>query len=249
MENKWLIYQKTLKNIYNNQKIFMNMMIYYYKLIIINKENNDNYIHKNHDFDLELFNEYIVKTKNLGIFTIFNNIPDIIHPLETEYYTDFGMYLSFIKPNFFKKSENDDILIFDHNIWKMNNYEKPFQFQFPGPYNKYKKYIYLNIKHFDLEKYKDYLIIVVNDNKEIYSYDNNIIKIIKKKEKNTWKIVDDIINTKFIYACILRKISQEDILNTFNGAKSYRKIHNLNSLHYYCLILLTLVFQLLYSNH
>jgi len=223
MDNKWLIYQKTLKNIYHNQKIFMNMIIYYYKLIIINKENNQDYILKNsskYNFNLELFNEYIVNTKNLGIFTIFNNIPDVIHPLETEYYTDYAMYLSFLKPSFFKKSENDDILVLNYNIWKYNNYEQPLQFQFSAPYNKYKKYIYINIKHFDVEKYKNYLIIVVNDNKEIYIYDNNIIK---KKEKNTWKIVNEIINTKYIYASILRKISREDILNTFNVNKIIKK--------------------------
>lgn len=224
MENKWLLYEKTIQNIHNNQKIFMNMLIYYYKLVIVDKHNNKEYIKENYPKqnigDLELFNEYIVETKNLGIFTIFNNIPDVIHPLENEYYTDYGMYISFIKPEYFKKSEKDDVLILYQNIWKYNKYDGQLQYQTIVPYNKYKKYIYVNIKYFNREKYRNYLIIVVNDDKEIYMYDDNIIK---KKEKNTWKVVDDIINTKFIYACVLRKIKKEDILNVFNVSVTIKK--------------------------
>jgi hypothetical protein len=47
MENNWLLYQKTLNNIYHNEEIFMNMILYYYKLIIKNKENNSEYIREN----------------------------------------------------------------------------------------------------------------------------------------------------------------------------------------------------------
>lgn len=227
MENKWLLYEKTLQNMYNNQKIFMNMLIYYYKLVIIDKHNNKEYIKENYPKqnigDLELFNEYIVETKNLGIFTIFNNIPDIIHPLENDYYTNYGMYVSFIKPEYFKKSENDDILILDKNMWKYSSeYSYPYSYQDVAPYNKYKKYIYLNIKYFDIEKYKDYLIIIVNNNNETYIYDNNIIK---KKTKKEWIIMNknEIDNNNLIYACVLRKINKDDILNVFNVNKTIKK--------------------------
>lgn len=227
MENKWLLYEKTLQNIHNNQKIFMNMLIYYYKLVIIDKHNNKEYIKENYPKQnighLDLFNEYIVETKNLGIFTIFNNIPDVIHPLDDKYYTDYGIYISFINPQYIKKSEKDDILILDKNIWKYNKYKDIFQYQDVAPYNNYKKYVYLNIKYFDFKKYKNYLIIVVNDTNDIYSIENNIIK---KKIKNDWKVVKDnniLDNKNLIYACILRKISKEDILNVFNTTETVKK--------------------------
>jgi len=226
MENKWLLYEKTLQNMYNNQKIFMNMLIYYYKLLIIDKHNNKEYIKENYPKqnigDLELFNEYIVYTKNLGIFTIFNNIPDVIHPLENDYYINYGMYISFIDPEYFKKSEKDDILILDTNIWKYSEYKRPMYYQDVAPYNKYKKYIYLNIKYFDNEKYKNYLIITVNSNKEIYLFDNGIVK---KKNNKQWTIIDkkEIQNSKLVYACVLRKINKEDILNVFNENKIVKK--------------------------
>ena len=219
MDNKWLLYEKTLQNIYNNQKIFMNMVIYYYKLVIIDKHNNKEYIKENYSKQnighFDLFNEYIVETKNLGIFTIFNNIPDVIHPLTNDYYNNYGMYVSFINPGYFKKSDKDDILIFDNNIWKYSEYKYPFNYQDVAPYNKYKKYVYLNIKYFDNEKYKNYLIITVNRNKEVYIFDNDIIK---KKNKYKWKIIDkkEITNTKWIYTSILRKINKEDMFNVFN---------------------------------
>jgi hypothetical protein len=126
------------------------------------------------------------------------------------------MYISFIDPKYFKKSEKDDILILENNIWKYSSeYSYPMYYQDVAPYNKYKKYIYINIKYFYIEKYKNYLIIIVNDNKEVYIYDNNIIK---KKNKNEWKNIDkkEITNTKWIYTSILRKINKEDILNVFN---------------------------------
>jgi hypothetical protein len=224
MDNKWLVYQKTLDNIYHNINIYMKMIIYYYKLVIINKHTNNEYIKNNYPkqniTDLDIFNEYIIETKNLGIFTIFNNIPDVIHPLEKEYYLNYGMYISFIKPSYFKKSKKDDIIILDNNIWKYSSYRYPIFYQDVAPYNKYKKYIYLNIKYFNFEKYKNYLIIAINNEKEKYIFDNNIIK---KKDKNTWKIEKNIINKNWVYISILRKISNEDILNTFNVSKIVKK--------------------------
>ena len=98
MENKWNFYKKTLDSIYNTQEIYMKMIIYYYNLVIKEKLNDKNYIKKNYtikEANFSIFEEYILKTKNIGIFTIFNNIPDIIHPLEEEYYTDYACYLSF----------------------------------------------------------------------------------------------------------------------------------------------------------
>lgn len=230
MENKWLLYEKTLQNIYDNQKIFMKMLIYYYKLVIIDKHNNEEYIKENYPKqnigNLDLFNEYIVETQNLGIFTIFNNIPDIIHPLEKSHYNDYGMYISFINPEYFKKSNEDDILILDRNIWKYSKYRYAY-YQDVAPYNKYKKYIYLNVKHFNYDKFKNYLIITVNTDKEIHVYENNIIK---KKNKKEWITIDKkeigpsmSNHSKLVYVCVLRRISQKDIFNVFNVNKTIKK--------------------------
>ena len=162
MENKWEIYKKTLNSIFNTQEIYMKMIIYYYNLVIKEKLNDKNYIRKNYkiDEDFSIFEEYILKTKNIGIFTIFNNIPDIIHPLEEDHYTNYACYLSFIKPRF--ESNHKDIIILNNNIWKANKYEYPLFYQDKAPYNYRKKYVYMNIKYYDHEKYKNYLIIKQN---------------------------------------------------------------------------------------
>jgi len=224
MENKWLIYEKTLDNIYHNIEIYMKMLIYYYKLIIINKENDTKYIKENYPkqniSNLDMFNEYIIETKNIGIFTLFNNIPDVIHPLEKPYYYYYSSFVSFINPTYFKKQEKDDIIILDNNIWKYKDYYYPFRYQNPAPYNKNKKYIYLNIKYFNYDKYKNYLIIAVNNINEMYIYDDNTIK---QKNKKEWKIVETIENTNWVYVTILRKISKEDLLNVFNVTKTLKK--------------------------
>jgi len=64
MVNIWDIYNKSLKNIYYNEIIFMKMIMYYYTIIIKNKVNDQNYIKNNYNITeakFELFNEYILK--------------------------------------------------------------------------------------------------------------------------------------------------------------------------------------------
>jgi hypothetical protein len=215
--SKWDFYKNTLDNINNNINIFSQMIIYYYKLIIDNKLNDLKYIKVNYKLDTKftIFKKYILDEKNLGIFTLFNNIPDIIHPLEDELYMEYGMYLSFIKFN------NDNIIIKKENLFKNNFYKYPFVYQNIAPYNINKKYIFLNIKYFKFNDYISYAILFITDNKNIYSYNKNILK---KKEINEWKIVNNNINEfkNIIYVCILRPINKEDITNTFN---SYYKIN------------------------
>ena len=222
MENKWEIYKKTLNSIFNTQEIYMKMIIYYYNLVIKEKLNDKNYIRKNYkiDEDFSIFEEYILKTKNIGIFTIFNNIPDIIHPLEEDHYTNYACYLSFIKPRF--ESNHKDIIILNNNIWKANKYEYPLFYQDKAPYNYRKKYVYMNIKYYDHEKYKNYLIIKVNSQKEIFSYENNVLK---KKVGDNWKVINksEMKNYDWIYACVLRKMSKQDILNVFNVKKELKE--------------------------
>ena len=222
MENKWEIYKKTLNSIFNTQEIYMKMIIYYYNLVIKEKLNDKNYIRKNYkiDEDFSIFEEYILKTKNIGIFTIFNNIPDIIHPLEEDHYTNYACYLSFIKPRF--ESNHKDIIILNNNIWKANKYEYPLFYQDKAPYNYRKKYVYMNIKYYDHEKYKNYLIIKVNSQKEIFSYENNVLK---KKIGDNWKVINksQMKNYDWIYACVLRKINKQDFLNVFNVKKELKE--------------------------
>ena len=223
MENKWNIYRKTLNSIYNTEETYMKMIIYYYSLVIKEKLNDNNYIKNNYtikDVNFSIFDEYILKTKNLGIFTIFNNIPDIIYPLENHYYSDYGCYLSFIKPRF--ESNHKDIIILNNNIFKLNKYESPMIGKDPAPYNYHKKYVYINVKYYDHKKYKNYLIIKVNSQKEIFSYEKNILK---KKINDKWEVINksEIKNYDWIYVCILRKINKQDILNVFNVTKTLPK--------------------------
>jgi hypothetical protein len=221
MENKWDIYRKTLNNMYKTQETYMEMIIYYYNLVIKGKLNDKNYIRKNYkiDVDFSIFEEYILQTKNVGIFTIFNNIPDIIHPLEENHYSDYGCYLSFIKPTF--ASNHKDIIILNNNIWNENKYEYPMIYQDKAPYNYRKKYVYMNIKYYDHEKYKNYLIIKVNNKNEIFSYANNVLK---KKIKDKWVVINksEMKNYDWIYACVLRKIDKQDLLNVFNVSKELK---------------------------
>jgi len=224
MENKWELYQKTLNNIYKNQRIFMKMIIYYYNLIIKDKLKDINYIKSNYNIDeadFKLFNEYMLETKNIGIFTFFNNIPDLLHPLDEQDYCNYGCYVSFMDPNYFKLQDTN-IIILKNNIWKEDTYKYPYLYQIVAPYNKYKQYIYINIKYYDHKKYNNCLLLKVNKKKEIYSHDNNGFK---KRINDKWVKIDESKITDFdwIYVGVLRKIDTKDILNVFNVSKNIKK--------------------------
>ena len=219
---KWdIYYKKTLDNIHNNIKIFEKMLIFYYKLLIVNKLTDTKFISKKYTKYIQdirhinIFKKLYLDNQNLGIFTIFNNIPDILHPLEINIYMDYGSYISFLDPKYFKQ-KNKDIIILKNNIFKYKKYYYPFFYQDIAPYNINKKYIYVNIIYFDFEKYNNnkYCLLFITKNKGIYCYVNGIYK---KKEKTQWIInnykleIEDI-----IYLTILRKITTEDISNVFN---------------------------------
>lgn len=228
----WQIYQNTLNNIFKNEDIYMQMMIYYYNLIINNKLADIDYIKNNFhikDSTYEIFNEYIVMTKNIGIFTLFNNIPDILHPLESDYYYNYGMYISFINPKYFKIN-NSDIIILKDNIWKHKMYFKPSYQQDISPYNINKKYLYINMKFFNYVLYKNYVILATNENKETYILDNNIVK---QKNKNKWEVINNFKfeNNKWLYVSLLRKINKEDLLNVFNEKITLEKNSYIYSYH------------------
>ena len=214
--SQWdIYYKKTLDTIHNNIRIFEKILIFYYKLLIIDKLEDREYIKREYTKyieDINLFNELFLETQNLAIFTIFNNIPDIMHPLPNDIYMDYGCYISFIEP----KNKNDDIISLKHNLFKYQTYYYPLLYQDTAPYNYNKKYIFINIKYFDFDKYKkDYCIIFMTKNKDIYCYVNGIYKI---KNKNKWNEINDfnIKQQKLLYVSVLRKISQQDIFNVFN---------------------------------
>jgi hypothetical protein len=224
MVNIWDIYNKSLKNIYYNEIIFMKMIMYYYTIIIKNKVNDQNYIKNNYNITeakFELFNEYILKQKNIGIFTIFNNVPDILHPLESNVYLNYGSYISFIDPNYFQLKD-DDITILKENILNVNHFKYPLTYQNVAPYNKHKRHLYINIKYYDHEDYKKYILLKVDSDKNIYSYHNNILK---KKIDENWTTVESALlkNYKWIYVGILRKMNKTDFLNIFNVSKTIKK--------------------------
>jgi hypothetical protein len=208
------------------------MIIYYYKIVINNKLEDLKYIKANYNLNIKysIFKKYILEQKNLGIFTIFNNIPDSIHPLEDELYLNYGCYLSFINPNKFN-IKNTDIIVQDHNIFKFKFYKYPFIYQDTAPYNMNKKYIYINLKFFNFNYYKSYAIIFITNNHNVYSYTKNILK---KKENNKW-IIDNTkineLNKDIIYVNILRPINQDDITNTFNSYYKIKKDTKIYSYH------------------
>ena len=219
---KWdIYYKKTLNNIHKNIKIFEKMLIFYYKLLIVNKLTDNNFISREYNKYIQdikyisIFKKLYLDNQNLGIFTIFNNIPDILHPLEKNIYMDYGSYISFLDLKYFKKKDKD-IIILKNNILKYKKYYYPLIYQDIAPYNNNKKYIYVNIIYFDFEKYNNnkYCLLFITKNNGIYCYVNGIYK---KKEKTQWIInnykleIEDI-----IYLTILRKITTEDISNVFN---------------------------------
>lgn len=212
--NKWeLNYSKTLEKIKNNIILFAKMILFYYKAIIINKENDYSFLKSQYNLsdDYKFFQEQILEKKNIAIFTIFNNIPDCFHPLTKDIYYDYGCYISFIDPLFFNYSENN-IIVKDNNIYNMDSFTRPIVNQDVAPYNENKRYIYINIKFFDFDKYKDYLLICIDKNKDMYIIQNSIVK--KKRGKYY-----ETINTRpdnFVYINVLRKINRTDILNVFD---------------------------------
>jgi hypothetical protein len=233
MTSKWdLHYQYTLNNILNNIDIFKDMIIYYYKILIDNKLDDMKYIQDNYNLNSSfiIFKKYILETKNLGIFTIFNNIPDIIHPLEEDIYLNYGCYLSFIDPYKFN-IKNYKIIIKDNNIFKFKYYKYPITEQDIAPYNINKKYIYINIKYFNFEKYKSYALLLITNNNIIYSYNRNVLK---KKNNDKWIIINNKISNiieSIIYVSVLRLINKNDITNTFNSfyvIKENTKIYSHN---------------------
>jgi hypothetical protein len=232
--SKWdIYYKKTLDNIHNNIQIFENMIIFYYKLLIINKLTDEKYIYqeyKKYIEDINIFKQLFLDNQNLGIFTIFNNIPDILHPLEEYIYMEYGSLISFINTSYFNKN-NDDIIGLKKNIFKYDKYYYPLLYQDIAPYNYYKKYIYVNINYFDFKKYdnKNYCLLFITRNKNVYSYVNGIYK---KKEKNNWIINNYILKLEdLIYLTVLRKIEKKDIIQVFNVMYKIKKDTEIYSYH------------------
>jgi len=197
--------------------------MYYYTIIIKNKLTDIDYIKENYkikEANFDLFNEYILTTKNIGIFTIFNNIPDILHPLENETYLNFGSYISFIDPKFFKLKD-DDITVLKYNILNVNHFNYPLRYQNVAPYNKHKRNVYINMKYYDYNNFDEYMLLKVDSNKNIYSYYD---KVLKKKINGIWKPVNSSLkNYKWIYVGVLRKMTKTDFLNIFNETKTLKK--------------------------
>ena len=213
--NNWGQYYKcTLDNIINNINIYKQMIYYYYEIIIKNKLKDEEYIKKNYNLNVKyaLFKKYILEQKNLGIFTIFNNIPDIIHPLEDDLYFNYGAYLSFIKPSKFNIDKKNNIIVQNKNIFKFKNYKYPFIYQDIASYNIDKTYMYINIKYFNFNNYTSYAVLFITSDLKIYSYNKNIFKI---KNQNHWNIIDKKMsdfNNNIIYVSILRSINEKILL-------------------------------------
>ena len=234
---KWdSYYKKTLDNIHNNIKIFEKMLIFYYKLLIANKLTDTKFISKEYNKynkynqDINIFKKLYLDDQNLGIFTIFNNIPDILHPLEIYIYMDYGSYISFLDLKYFKKKDKD-IIILKNNILKYKKYYYPLIYQDIAPYNNNKKYIYVNIIYFDFEKYNNnkYCLLFITKHNGIYCYVNGIYK---KKEQNKWIINNYTLEIEdIIYLTILRKIVPEDISNVFNEYYILKKNTEIYSYH------------------
>ena len=195
-------YQKTLKEFENILKYYETELIKYYLNLFFNRNNK---VDKH------------VQEKNAAIFTYFNNVPDVFHPLKDDIYYNYACYLSYIDPSFFRIKFNGHV-IKHRNILKYKMYRYPLVKQYPAPYGKFKRSLSINIKYFCLEDYlrKDYVILLYTDTRNKY--------IINPKD-----CVPEI-KGKIVYVNILRPFKSEELMDIYK-MKTIKKGTKLYSYH------------------
>lgn len=222
----WNIYNPSMESIYENKKLF-EQFIYYYDYLFIKDKLKDNiFIKNNFTYNrLDLFKKYIINEQNIGLFTIFNNIPDICHPLEKSSYINYSPIISFVDPNYFNLDNKNAIIILKNNIFEKSKYYKPLTYQDPAKYSKNKKTIFVDIKYFNKNKKYD-LIICIDKTKNVYQITNEI----KIKTNKYWRVVNNM-PTNLIYVSILRKITMKDIKAVFPKMIDIKKDTKMYSYH------------------
>ena len=156
---------------------------------------------------------------NAAIFTWFNNVPNIFHPLPRTLYCDYISYISFINPEFFGIKSTGDIIRYKFVLNKPIKYTKNIRPQDDTPYNRNKRQLSINIKYFDADRFKDYILLC---------YTNKRHKFIIDKSKHI--TLDN--GEYLVYICLLRKIRPDDIQKVFQ-IQVIKKGTNLYSFHSY----------------
>jgi hypothetical protein len=202
--SNWDKYKKTLDYLKEKINYYEEELKKYYETIIFNKKNNN-------------IDEDILKL-NPALFTYFNNIPDIFHPLSKNIYYDYVCYLSYVKPSFINKNDNDDIIKYK-NILNVKYFKQKFMVkQDISPYNYFKRNLSINIKYFNMKKYlkNKYVILIYTDKNKKY---------IVKNEDNIE------IEGNIVYVNVLRRIKSKELFDVFqtNEIKKGTKIYSFHN--------------------
>jgi hypothetical protein len=201
-------------NKYSNTLDFLEIKIKYYEYELIKylkhiiNPNNKNTTDKD---ILEL---------NAAIFTYFNNIPDVFHPLTENLYFNYIAYISYINPKYFNIKSSNDIVRYKYLLKKQYFEDKRIVIQDIAPYNKFKRFISINIKYFNINNYTNEYVILVYTNKK------NKYILYSKDDINNIQSNEDI-----VYVNILRPIKIDDIdkVFTYDTVKKNTKIYAYHS--------------------
>ena len=181
---------------------------------------------------------------NAAVFTYFNNVPDVFHPLSSVIYFNYISYISYIDPVFFSSDigglqpdtgdKKGDIItyktILDHDLTKIS---KLFHMQDTAPYNMNKRQLALHIRHLDVSRYlKSHVVLCYTSSGRKLEYIPTINGNGNSNDKNTTgvnalKLMPD---ERIVYACILRKIQRDDFAKVF-AMETISKNTRMYSLH------------------
>jgi hypothetical protein len=185
--SNWNKYKSTLNYLKLKINYYEEELKKYYKTIIFNN--------KIDNIDEDIMN------LNPALFTYFNNVPDVFHPLTKQIYYDYVCYISFIDPSFINQ-KNEDIIKYK-NFLNLKYFKQKYLIkQDISPYNYFKRNLSINIKYFDIKKYlkKKYILIIYTDERKKY--------IINKESDLNF-------TGNIVYVNILRKIKSKELHNVF----------------------------------
>jgi hypothetical protein len=188
--SNWNKYQDTLISLNKKINYYESQLTKYY-LYLIKKEEKKN-IDKN------------ILNKNIAIFTYFNNVPDVFHPLSKDIYMNYSCYISFIDPQYFDLN-NTDIIKHKYLLSKKYFKQKYMVKQDVSPYNYKKRNLSINIKYFDIKKFlnKKYVLIIYTDKNNKYIVNNDL---------NT-------IEGDIVYVNVLREFKSNELKKVFKLEK------------------------------
>lgn len=236
VKNGWNLYKPTLKYLDNRLNYYEAQLRKFMLHHIAPDANPDN----TRDQD--------VLGLNAAVFTYFNNVPDIFHPLTTVIYFNYISFICYIDPLFFCDDKGfqhnvscaepnvngiqDDIItyksVLEHDLTSIT---KLFHMQDIAPYNKNKRQLAIHIRHFDISRYiKTHVVLCYTSlGRKIVSvpeYGGDNINA----NANGEDVLDIKTNERIVYACILRKMEKNDLLKVF-AMETISKNTRMYSLH------------------